>query len=76
MQGEPIDHKNNFVTLVDSVALPLVEQFDSPLYLPTDSSEQFVFINELRLGQFMYLSFRLVLRKKKKKVNFESLCND
>lgn len=60
MQGEPIDSENSIITLVDSVALPLIEQLNPPLYTATDSSEHFVFINELRMTEFLYLFSRLV----------------
>lgn len=60
MQGEPIDSENSLVTLVDSVALPLIEQLNTPLYPVTESTENFVFINELRMTEFLYLFSRLV----------------
>lgn len=60
MQGEPLDSETSLITLVDSVALPLIDQLNVPIYHVTDSTENFVFINELRVTEFVYLFSRLV----------------
>lgn len=59
MQGQSVDSKNLLITLVDSVASPLICQF-TPILPVTVSSEQFVFSNELRLTEFVFLISRLV----------------
>lgn len=61
MQGQSIDSDNLLITLVDSVASPLLDQINPSNYPVTLSSEHFVFSNELRVTEFVFLLSRLVV---------------
>ncbi|KAM7249356.1 hypothetical protein ACFE04_019842 [Oxalis oulophora] len=60
--GQSVDSKNLLITLVDSVASPLVCQL-TPKFPATVSSEHFVFSNELRLTEFVFLVSRYYLSR-------------
>lgn len=59
MQGQSLDPENLFITLVESVTSSLHEQF-TPKCCSILSTENFVFSNELRISQFIFLLSRLV----------------
>lgn len=60
MQGQSVDPDNLLITLVDSVVLPLLNQINPSNFPATLSNEHFVFSNELRATEFIFLLSRLV----------------